>query len=119
MCFARKRAMPKFRRYSFRAFASVLGWLTAATCCVPTASGQTHEWTEQLGSVSSEGSRGVSADGSGNVYIAGWTSGSLGGSNAGYFDAFVSKYDASGTLQWTRQLGGSRFEKARAYRRMG
>ena len=57
--------------------------------------------------VSTDESNGVSADGLGNVYISGFTSGSLGGPNAGGTDAFVSKYDAAGTLQWTRQLGTS------------
>ena len=52
-------------------------------------------------------SYGVSADGLGNVYISGYTGGSLGGPNAGGNDAFVSKYDAAGNFQWTRQLGTS------------
>ena len=48
---------------------------------------------------------GVSADGLGNVYISGDTTGGLGGDNAGAYDAFVSKYDAAGNLLWTEQLG--------------
>jgi hypothetical protein len=62
-------------------------------------------WTRQLGTSSSDECYGVSADGLGNVYISGYTYGSLNGSNVGAFDAFVSKYDAAGTLAWTRQLG--------------
>ena len=62
-------------------------------------------WTRQLGSTADDDGRNVYADGSGNVYISGFTSGSLQGSNAGLTDAFVSKYNSSGTLQWTRQLG--------------
>jgi hypothetical protein len=57
---------------------------------------------------------GVSADGLGNVYISGNTRGSLGGPNAGYDDAFVSKYDAAGTLQWTRQSGTATYDDANA-----
>ena len=64
-------------------------------------------WTEQLGSNSSDVSIGVSADGLGNVYISGSTFGDLGGTNAGSNDAFVSKYDAAGTLLWTEQLGSN------------
>ena len=67
----------------------------------------TLQWTRQLGTSAIDRSYGVSADGLGNVYISGYTSGSLGGPNAGGNDAFVSKYDAAGTLQWTRQLGTS------------
>jgi len=69
------------------------------------AQAQVLEWTKQLGTASSDGSFGVSADGLGNVYISGYTLGSLGGANAGSEDAFVSKYDMAGALQWTRQLG--------------
>jgi len=62
-------------------------------------------WTRQLGTSDWDTSDGVSADGMGNVYISGWTDGSLGGPNAGKSDAFVSKYDEAGNLLWTRQLG--------------
>jgi hypothetical protein len=61
-----------------------------------------------LGTAGNDRSTGVSADALGNVFISGSTTGSLGAPNAGSFtfsDAFVSKYDASGNLQWTRQLG--------------
>lgn len=73
----------------------------------------TLEWTRQLGTSSSDPSYGVSADGLGNVYISGWTGGSLDGPNAGLSDAFVSKYDAAGTLQWSRQLGTSTTDASR------
>jgi hypothetical protein len=64
-------------------------------------------WAEQLGTSSDDRSYGVSADSLGNVYISGFTDGSLGGANAGDFDAFVSKYDDAGNLVWTEQLGTS------------
>ena len=54
------------------------------------------QWTRQLGTSAADQSHGVSADGLGNVYISGYTTGSLGGPNAGGDDAFVSKYDAAG-----------------------
>lgn len=62
-------------------------------------------WTRQLGTAAIEYVRGAAADGLGNVYVSGYTEGSLGGTNAGAQDAFVSKYDATGVLKWTRQLG--------------
>ena len=65
-------------------------------------------WTEQLGTSSDDESRGVSADGLGNVYMTGYTQGNLGGTNAGDKDAFLSKYDDDGTLLWTQQLGTRR-----------
>ncbi|MBI5696732.1 MAG: SBBP repeat-containing protein [Nitrospirae bacterium] len=48
----------------------------------------------------------VSADGYGNVYVAGYTDGSLDGNvNAGYEDFFLIKYNSVGAKQWTRQMG--------------
>jgi len=68
------------------------------------------QWTRQLGTAGHDQSNGVSADGLGNVYISGETRGSLGGSNAGSSDAFITKYDAAGNLQWTKQLGTTGFD---------
>ena len=65
-------------------------------------------WTRQLGSVRYDSSNGVAADAFGNVFISGHTGGSLDGqTSAGGQDAFVAKYDSSGSLMWTRQLGTS------------
>ena len=83
---------------------SLATFLSLVLCCVPITRAQTVLWTRQLGPGQS---RGVSADGLGNVYISGSTEGNLGGPNAGDHDAFISKYDSSGTLEWTRQLGTS------------
>jgi hypothetical protein len=62
-------------------------------------------WTRQLGSSGTEVAEGVAADSFGNVFIGGRTNGNLVGSNAGSWDGFISKYDASGNLSWTRQFG--------------
>jgi len=67
-------------------------------------------WIRQLGTAQFDASSDVSADGLGNVYISGYTVGSLGGPNAGSMDAFVAKYDAGGNLQWTRQLGTTDYD---------
>jgi beta-propeller repeat-containing protein len=80
-------------------------FLLTALCCGSIAHGQTLEWTRQLGTSSIDRSWAVSADGLGNIYMAGETTGNLGETAAGNIDAFVAKYDASGALQWTRQLG--------------
>jgi hypothetical protein len=50
------------------------------------------QWTRQLGTSASDDSRGISADGLGNIYLSGSTWGSLGGPNAGISDVFVAKY---------------------------
>ena len=65
------------------------------------------EWTRQLGTSAEDSGYGVATDSSGSVWIAGHTKGSLGAANAGGYDAFLSKYDSSGGLLWTSQLGTS------------
>jgi hypothetical protein len=68
----------------------------------------TQEWTQQIGTSSYDLGGGVSVDASGNAYVSGYTSGALPGqTSAGLSDAFIMKYDGSGTLQWTWQFGGS------------
>lgn len=69
-------------------------------------------WTRQLGTSGDDESRAVSADGLGNVYISGFTTGSLAGANAGANDAFVRKYDSTGAVQWTQQLGTSSHDRS-------
>jgi len=73
---------------------SLVAYLSLALCYASSARAQTLEWTRQLGTSDTDQSNGVSADGLGNVYISGT-------------DPFISKYDDSGTLQWTQQLGSS------------
>ena len=62
-------------------------------------------WSQHIGTSSSDISTSVAVDASGNAYISGWTEGTLGGTSAGGADAFLSKYDASGSLLWSQQIG--------------
>jgi hypothetical protein len=66
-------------------------------------------WTKQLGVASkSTYATSTSVDSSGNVYVAGYTNGSLDGNVlTGAQDSFVTKYDTTGTKLWTRQQGVS------------
>jgi hypothetical protein len=64
-------------------------------------------WARQLGTSEYDASYGVATDGEGNVYITGWTDGSLAGPYRGDFDTFVAKYSAGGALLWTSQFGTS------------
>lgn len=73
---------------------------------------QTVDWVRQLGTGSVDVSYGVSADGLGNVYISGYTEGSLEGTIAGITDGFLSKYNSSGTLLWTEQFGSSGYDRS-------
>jgi len=55
---------------------------------------------------------GVATDTWGNVYIAGYTYGSLGRPHAGLSDAFVAKYDPDGNLLWVTQFGTDEEDRA-------
>ena len=70
------------------------------------------EWERNMGVGGNDGWASVSADPVGNVYLAGYTDGNLAGPNAGDFDAVISRYDESGGVLWSRQLGGSASDQA-------
>ncbi len=64
------------------------------------------QWTKQWGTSSNDFGKGVTVDGSGNIYVTGYTNGDLdGNTNAGYYDIFLTKYSSSGNKQWTKQWG--------------
>jgi hypothetical protein len=68
------------------------------------------QYTRQLGvaGVDTYGNS-IAIDASGNVYVAGQTFGGLDGNTLkGSSDFFVTKFDSSGTKQYTRQLGVAR-----------
>jgi catechol 2,3-dioxygenase-like lactoylglutathione lyase family enzyme len=64
-------------------------------------------WVRQLGTSAGDGGGGAAPDGSGGVYVSGWTQGILGGLNAGTNDAWLARYDSAGKQLWVRQLGTS------------
>lgn len=65
-------------------------------------------WTKQWGSTADEDARGIISDSSGNIYVTGATTGNIDGQvNAGDTDAYLTKYDSSGTRQWSRYIGTS------------
>ncbi len=67
-------------------------------------------WITQIGTSRVDQSNGVAVDGAGNAYISGLTNGDLDGTNTGFFDAFISRIDASGHVLWTKQIGTTAFE---------
>jgi len=62
-------------------------------------------WALQIGTTNFDGITGIAPDGSGGVYIVGYTRGSLAATNAGDTDVFIARYDASKTQLWIRQFG--------------
>jgi len=63
-------------------------------------------WTKQLGTGTTDSGSGVATDISGDIYVAGYTSGGLDGNiSYGNRDTFLVKYNDTGSKQWTKQLG--------------
>ena len=65
-------------------------------------------WTRQLGTSGPDSVSGVALDSGGNIYVTGATWGALSNQvSLGGEDAFIQKYDNTGTEIWTRQFGTS------------
>jgi predicted RNA binding protein with dsRBD fold (UPF0201 family) len=60
-------------------------------------------WNKTWGGSFDDRGYGIALDGSGNLFITGYTK-SYG---AGYYDAFLLKYDSDGNLLWYKTWGGS------------
>lgn len=72
-------------------------------------------WTRQFGSTADDFAYGITADANGNIYFTGSTAGNLdGNTNSGAEDIFVTKYSAAGNRIWTRTLGTTGSDVARA-----
>jgi hypothetical protein len=70
-------------------------------------------WSRQFGSPAADWAFGVAVDGSGNIFAAGATDGTLPGqTSAGGEDAFVRKFSPEGTELWTTQFGSIDADRA-------
>ena len=65
------------------------------------------QYTKQLGVAGADTyGNSVATDTSGNVYVAGYTNGALPDNTlTGLYDFYVTKYNSSGVLQYTKQMG--------------
>ena len=70
-------------------------------------------WIRQTGTENSEYGNDIALDGSEEIYLTGYTSGDLGGASLGGSDFLIMKYDATGDVSWTKQLGTSSPDLAR------
>jgi hypothetical protein len=85
------------------------------------ASGQQFDWSLLAGGDGSETAYGITVDAAANAYIAGETSSANfpvyptgNGVFAGQIDAFVTAVNTSGTVLYSRLLGGSQVDRAKA-----
>ena len=72
-------------------------------------------WTRLLGTSSGAGAYALTTGTDGAIYVAGQTEGNLDGqTNSGGRDAFLTKYNPDGSKVWTRLLGTSLGDGAKA-----
>jgi hypothetical protein len=67
-------------------------------------------WINQFGTSASDWGSDASANSLGDVYIGGYTNGSLAATNAGSYDVTLSRYSESGSLMWARQFGTADYD---------
>ena len=72
----------------------------------------TKAWTKQWGTSELDVGYSVAVDSNNNIFVAGWTEGSLdGNASAGSADVFLTKWNADGTKEWTKQWGTSEYDR--------
>src|SRR5262249_11831889 len=69
-------------------------------------------WAKNFGGTGADSATRVGADPVGNIYVAGYFSGTVAFgtitlTSAGGFDAYIAKMDPSGDFTWVSQLGGA------------
>ena len=72
----------------------------------------THVWSQRFGSTFADEPMSIAVDSGSNILVTGYFGGtvSFGGAglvSAGGFDAFVAKYNSSGTHLWSQRFGGT------------
>lgn len=69
-------------------------------------------WSRDVKTSGTDFAGAVATDGHGNAYVSGDAFGMLGQTWVGGYDAFVAKFDPSGTPLWIHQFGGPQHESA-------
>ena len=71
-------------------------------------------WLQQFGTAANEEVWGLTADASGNAYVAGYSAGDFDGPLAGDKDLVIARFDATGAMTWKDQLGTDLNDKGAA-----
>ena len=66
----------------------------------------TLQWQKTLGGSTYDNGNSVAVGSDGSVYVVGYTK----SAGAGDYDAFIAKFNSSGTFQWQKTLGGSDYD---------
>jgi enterochelin esterase-like enzyme len=74
----------------------------------------TMTWSDQLGTDLNDKGAAVALDGAGNLYLAGFSDGSI-GTSVGKFDAVLVKYAPDASREWVRQFGTTEDDGADAF----
>jgi hypothetical protein len=71
-------------------------------------------WTKQFGTSQDDETflDGIHIDANDNIFLAGNTTGNLGGTNAGSYDAWAAKFDKDGNKKWLTQFGTPYYDTA-------
>lgn len=72
------------------------------------------EWIKQFGTTDRDYGRSVAVDNNGNIFVTGFTQGEFDGETkiGGYYDSYITKFNSSGVLLWTKQFGTTEKDKA-------
>lgn len=82
--------------------------LTAAILTTTPAHAQLSvQWIRQYGTSADDHGQAIAVDVQGQSWVSGYTSGNLGGTNAGGQDLFLSRLSAGGSVDFISQRGGS------------
>lgn len=67
------------------------------------------QWTRQAAPYANDGALALTTDASGNIFIAGHTSGAIdiNATHSGGTDGYITRLDSSGTAVWSTQFGGT------------
>ncbi len=63
------------------------------------------QWIRQFGTISNDDTYGLATDKDDNIIMGGWTFKDFAGENAGFYDAWVTKFDGDGNQLWSQQFG--------------
>ncbi|HLP88298.1 MAG TPA: SBBP repeat-containing protein [Nostocaceae cyanobacterium] len=65
------------------------------------------QWTQQFGSIDQglDFAWSVATDSQSNIYVSGWTTGTIGTQSFGSYDVWLTKFTPEGTQVWAKQIG--------------